>query len=414
MRLARKLLALFVGAWLGACLLPAAPVLAEGGPADNVPLAPRMAESVNGFGFQLFRALSQDPAPGNGPQNRFVSPASIAWAFDVVLNGSGGTTYEAIAKTLQLSGWTQADLNAASLALRQAVETADPKVQISVANSLWGKTGLEFLPAFLQAAKQFYSAELASLTTAAPINAWVSKATQGKISSIIQDSDITPQTILFIVNALYFKGTWQKPFDKAKTSPQVFHSVGAAEHPLPTMDQSGSYLYYEDPQLQAIRLPYGNGRMSLTVVLPAANSNLKAFLGSLDAEKWKGIGAQMRKRSGEILLPRFKVEFGAELSTVLRKMGMELAFSDQADFKKLAKVPPDWWVKISSVKHKTFVEVNEEGTEAAATTAISMLAGAAYHPPEAPFRMQVDRPFFAAVQDWQTGLILFMGTVEAP
>jgi len=413
-RLIRKMRAACLGA-LGLLLFSSEAAFSQSGPAANLPATARLAESVNGFGFQLLKAMSQDPVTtAGGPSNCFVSPASIAWAFDLVLNGSGGATYEAIAKTLQLTGWSATELNATNLALRKELETADPQVQISVANSLWGKSGLEFLPEFLQAAKQFYAAELAPLTGAGPINAWVSAATKGKITSIIKDSDVTPQTTLFIVNALYFKGLWQKPFDKAKTTSQAFHGMGAADHPVPTMDQSGSYLYYEDPQLQAIRLPYGSSRMALIVVLPATNSSLKAFTNSLDVAHWKGIVSQMKKRSGEILLPRFKVEFGAELNQILRKMGMDLAFTDQADFKKLAKVPPDWWVKISSVKHKTFVEVNEEGTEAAAVTSISMLAGAAYHPPEAPFRMQVDRPFFAALQDNSTGLILFLGSVAAP
>ncbi|MFO1462848.1 MAG: serpin family protein [bacterium] len=395
-------------------LLPAA-ALAQGTPPAGPLAPPQLAESVNEFGFQLLRTLQRAPAPaGSGPQNLFLSPPSVAWAFDMVLNGAGGATTAALAKTLQVPGWGLPELNAASLALRRSLEAADPKVTIKVANSLWGKTGLEFFPDFLAAARNFYSAELAPLTTVEPINAWVSAATQGKIPSILNPENITPQTILVLVNALYFKGLWQRPFDPSRTAPQAFHPQAGAERPVPMMSQSGSYAYFEDSQVQAIRLPYGGGRLALVVVLPAANSSLKAFLDALDAARWRALVSGLKNRPGQILLPRFKVEYGAELSEPLKAMGMEVAFTEAADFKKLAKVPPGWWVKISSVRHKVFVEVNEEGTEAAAATAISMLAGAAPPPQQPPFRMVVDRPFFAALQDSQSGLLLFIGGVAAP
>lgn len=375
----------------------------------------RLADSANRFGFRLLGQLSADNlAGGKAADNLFLSPPGIAWAFDMLFNGADGPTLQSMASTLEVQGWSLADLNAANLALTKSLTQADPQVQISIANGLFGKPGLRFLSAFLDSVRSYYSAELAPLESADTVNAWVKAKTQGKIPSILRPENITPQTILVLVNALYFKGIWEKPFPKTATQARPFHRLDGKTLELPMMSRSGSFRYFEGADIQAIRLPYGSGRLGMLLLLPKAPSDLKSLVGGLDEVRWKKIVAGMVQRPGKIVLPRFRVEYSAELSHVLQAMGMRLPFTDQADFKKIAEVPPGWWIKISAVFHKTFVEVNEEGTEAAAATAITMLAGSAAPPPVEPFTMVLDRPFFAAIEDSSTGLLLFIGTIVSP
>lgn len=405
MKTLRGLLAIALISWIFAGARAAA------APAE----AAQVADSVNRFGFSLFSRLAAENLAGPKPaENLFISPASIAWAFDMLLNGADGLTLEAMAKALETGGLSLAQLNAANLALRQSLESADPKVEIAIANGLFGKAGVSFLPAFLEPVRQYYAAKLAALESAETVNAWVNEKTRGKIPTILRPENITPQTILVLVNAIYFKGLWEKPFPKAATAPQPFYLLDGSAKPHPMMSRSARFRYYEDAALQAIRLPYGSGRLGMIVLLPAKGSGLKALLAGLDAGRWRGLVSGLKERPGKIVLPRFKAEYAAELSSILKGMGMDLPFTDHADFRKLAQVPPGWWVKISAVFHKTFVEVSEEGTEAAAATAITMLAGSAPPPPEAPFTMVVDRPFVAAIEDGATGLVLFLGAIVAP
>lgn len=405
MKTLRGLLAIALSAWTLANARAAA------APAE----VSQVADSVNRFGFSLFSRLAAENLAGPKPaENLFISPASVAWAFDMLLNGADGLTLEAMAKALETGGLSLAQLNAANLALRQSLESADPKVEIAIANGLFGKAGMSFLPAFLEPVRQYYAAKLAALEGAETVNAWVNEKTRGKIPTILRSENITPQTILVLVNAIYFKGLWEKPFPKAATAPQTFHLLDGSAKPHPMMSRSARFRYYEDAALQAIRLPYGSGRLGMIVLLPAKGSGLKALLAGLDAGRWRSLVSGLKERPGKLVLPRFKAEYAAELSRTLKAMGMDLPFTDHADFRKLAQVPPGWWVKISAVFHKTFVEVSEEGTEAAAATAISMLAGSAPPPPEAPFTMVVDRPFVAAIEDGATGLVLFLGAIVAP
>jgi len=404
--------------WLGvfSLILTVSPVKS---PAQEAALNPqtltRMTEANNRFGFELFARLSAEAPKGGGlSKNIFVSPASVCWALEMLLNGAEGNTLEGMINALALSGIGVSEINGAQEALRSSLEDAGSGVKLTVANGLWGKAGAAFLPDFLAALKKYYGAAAATLQGAEPINAWVKEKTLGKIPSIVKPDSITPETILVLVNAVYFKGLWQRPFDKARTLPELFQLPGGSQ-PLPMMHQGGSFAYFEDGSVQAIRLPYGQERrLALIVALPSVASGLKGFLQGMDAARWQTMVSAMRERSGTLALPRFKAEYGAELSEALAGMGMGLAFSNQADFKKLAQVPPGFWLKISQVQHKTFVEVNEEGTEAAAATAIEMRAGSAAPPPQAPFKMVVDRPFFVAIQDSKTGMILFLGSVADP
>jgi serine protease inhibitor len=216
--------------------------------------------------------------------------------------------------------------------------------------------------------------------------------------------------VLYLINAIYFKGNWQKEFSKSATQEQPFTLLNGTRKQHPLMSQSGKYRYYENPEFQAISLPYGSGRLSMFVFLPKPNVKQADFYRNFTSENWQQWMKQFSSRSGQIVLPRFKLEYDITLNQALQALGMGVAFQDQANFANMT--PKE--VKIDEVKHKTFVEVNEEGTEAAAVTSVGIRATSAPPPEEAPFKMVVDRPFFCAIRDNQTGTILFMGSIVDP
>jgi serpin B len=377
---------------------------------SNAAIDNRLVSANSKFGFKLFSQLAkQDPG-----KNIFVSPSSVAFALAMTYNGAGGETQQAMAKTLELSGLSLDEVNQAYASLRTMLENPDPKVQLAIANSLWARKGIAFKPDFVKRNKDFYQAEVTELdfgksSATQAINAWVSKNTHGKIDKIIER--INPEAILFLINAIYFKGNWSVEFDKEKTQAGVFTLLDGRKKKHPMMSQSGRYSYYRGNKFQAVSLPYGTGRVSMYIFLPDKDSSLEAFLASLNAENWKTWMSQFRSMKGDILLPRFKLEYEVVLNNALKALGMEVAFNKQrANFGGMCSISPDANAYITEVKHKTFVEVNEEGTEAAAATSVGIGITSVVQ----TFRMVVDRPFLCAIRDNKTGTVLFMGSVVEP
>ena len=370
----------------------------------------KIVESSNKFGFKLFsEVLKKD----QDQKNVFISPSSVAIALAMTYNGASGTTQLAIAKTLELQGLNLSEINSSyAAALKQLLENSDPKVQLKIANSLWAKQNFSFQPDFIQRIQYFYQAKVSNLNfqdRAAPniINNWVKENTNGKIAQIIEK--IEPSQVLFLINAIYFKGKWSKEFDKSQTAQYPFYTTSGKPKQHPMMSQSGDYRYYESKQFQAVSLPYGkDGKFSFYIFLPKQNSNLKAFYQNLSVENWDKWITQFSKQKGFIRLPRFKSEYDVTLNDALKTLGMEEAFSSKANFSRMGKN-----LSISEVKHKTFVEVNEEGTEAAAATSVGITLTSSISI-ERPFEMIVDRPFFCAIRDNQTGRVLFMGSIIDP
>ena len=263
--------------------------------------------------------------------------------------------------------------------------------------------------------ERFYGAALKVLNFKDPgapaaINSWVAKETSGKITRIVEK--IEPPLVL--INAIYFKGTWNRPFNKALTKELPFTLGSGKQKQVPMMSQSGSYMYYQGKNFQAVNLPYGGKtRFGMKIFLPEKNSSLKECFRELNAGNWRQWLASLQPTTGTITMPRFKLEYDASLKAPLKVLGMEVAFDKQkADFTNLCPPPGAY---IDDVIHKTFVEVNEEGTEAAAVTAVKMLPTAARPPsPQKTFTMVVDRPFFVAIDDSETGVLLFMGAIFEP
>ncbi|MHC5774742.1 serpin family protein [Nostoc sp.] len=371
----------------------------------------KIVESSNKFGFKLFSEVLKN---AQGGKNVFISPSSVAIALAITYNGASGTTQVAIAKTLELQGINLPEINSSyAAALKQLVDNPDAKVQLNIANSLWANQNVSIAPDFLQRVQYFYKAKVSNLNfqdAAAPniINNWVKENTNGKITKIVEN--IQPDDVLFLINAIYFKGKWTQKFDKSQTAQYPFYITSGKQKQHPMMSQDGNYRYYESKQFQAVSLPYGkDGKFSFYIFLPKQNSNLKAFYQNLNVENWENWMTQFSKREGFIRLPRFQTEYDIKLNDALKTLGMAEAFSSKANFSGIGKN-----LFISEVKHKTFVEVNEEGTEAAAVTSVGVTVTSVAFPIEPPFKMIVDRPFFCAIRDNQTGSVLFMGSIIDP
>ena len=363
-----------------------------------------VASANTTFGFKLLTDL-QKREPDT---NIMISPLSISIALTMTYNGAVGETQRAMADVLEIESLGIDTVNRSNAALRNSLENTDPKVEIAIANSIWSRQGVEFNPSFLERNREFYEAEIESLNfndSQAPeiINGWVNTNTNGKINQIVQRID--PRTLIVLINAIYFKGSWQKEFDKSATRDGIFYLSDGSQKQVPMMYRKGAYPYFRGENFEAARLPYGDGRVSMYVFLPNRDSDLNGFIEQLNAENWSEWMSQFQERAdddSEMILPRFKLEYEVKLNDTLKALGMGIAFGGDADFSGMG---PQLF--ISEVRHKTIIEVNEEGTEAAAVTAVFGIESA-------PPVFRVDRPFFFAIYDDRTQTLLFMGIVMEP
>jgi serine protease inhibitor len=371
---------------------------------------PQLIQSNTQFGFQLFQQLLQQ----DSDKNIFMSPSSIAIALGMTYNGAAGETKTAMANTMGIQALTLQDFNQANEDLKNVLESRDSKVELTIANSLWARQEFSFKNDFLQRNQQYYQAKVSTLDFNSPeapntINNWVRRNTKGKIEKIVDR--LQPNDVMFLINAIYFKGKWTVPFDKALTQTKPFKLANGTTKSHPLMAQQGEYRYLETEKLQAVSLPYGDRDWSLYIFLPKTNSNLKQLGQDWTSENWNEWMKQFAQRDGSIQLPKFKLEYSKNLKESLSAIGMANAFNlNQANFSNLATQP----LAIADVKHKTFVEVNEEGTEAAAVTSVGIVATSVQIKPKPPFQMVVDRPFFCVIRDNQSGAILFMGAIVDP
>lgn len=369
----------------------------------------RLVSANTRFSFNLFAEILKQDAG----KNIFISPASVAMALAMTYNGAAGDTQQAMGKTLELQGMSIEEVNRANAALRTVLENPDPKVELTIANSLWARKDITFKPEFMQRNKDFYGAEVVDLDFDSPnapetINVWVNKKTNGKIDKVVES--INRDAILFLINAIYFRGNWTVEFDRAKTKESTFTLLDGTQKNHLMMSQAGNYKYFRGNNFEAISLPYGEGRVNMYVFLPDRGSSLKEFYKNLNADNWDSWMSQFHKREGNIAIPRFKLEYEVELNQALKALGMRVAFDrERADFGNMCSIPPN--VFIDNVSHKTFIEINEKGTEAAAVTSVMVGAQSIN---EEKFNMIVDRPFFFAIRDDKTATILFMGSVVEP
>lgn len=368
--------------------------------------AGRAAASYNAFGLKL---LAQTRQSVSG-KNVFLSPAGLAFALSMVANGAQGETLRQITATLQLEAGASG-LNEANQALLEHLSKLDPKIKLEIANSLWTAQDAKINASFLASSRQSFQAEVSSVdfknpATAQTINDWVSNHTHGKIPTMVRPP--LGANRLILLDAIYFKGDWTAPFDKKLTRDLPFTLGNGQTVQHARMSRTGNFQYFEDDAFQAVCLPYEGRAVSMYVFLP--KKGLDEFLQNLNMENWRQWLAQFNFRNGTVELPRFKLENEYDLKDVLVALGMPAAFSRQANFHGISDEP----LYIDWVKQKTYVEVNEQGTEAAAVTGIGMRAMAVRRQQETPFQMVVDRPFFLAIRENRSGAVLFLGAIVDP
>lgn len=361
----------------------------------------------NGFGFRLLRTLAR----GNG--NTLISPVSIATALDMAYDGARGGTETAMAKTLGVRGLTPDKTRAQAAALLSALRPRGSD-GLFMANSLWAQRELAFQPLFMQHVRTSYGAtvrrlDLHSPSAPATINAWVSCATRGKISSIVDS--IPAQTVLYLINAVYFRGSWDHPFNLSRTRPRTFTTGSGAMVKAPTMRTTGSFGYEQVAGSQMAVMNYVGSKFAMVILLPNRGKSLRSVTAGLTESRWTDLLGHIKAGYGTIFLPRFSLVSDYNLIPPLSALGMGSAFADSADFSGMCIQP----CKISSVRHRALLSVNEKGTIGAATTAVGVVPTISVNsPPPIPFVMVVNRPFIAAVLDRGTGGVPFIAAVNDP
>jgi len=373
---------------------------------DDYATPAKSSPNYDGFSVGLFREVTR-AAPDS---NVFLSPASAAFALAMTYDGAGGETETAMAHALGVDGATPEQLGPENAKLLKSLgEQKD--VQLSIANSIWASAGKPFLRSFLESTRKDYRAEVRSMVLHGPaaqheINDWVAKATHDKIQTLLADT-LPDETAMVLLNAVYFKGLWKDKFDSAATRPHPFALAGGRVVSRKLMFRHEGMQYRRGQNFQAVRLPYKGDRIAMYVFLPDSGVPLADVATTIDTAKFSRV--QMR-----LGLPKFHVEYETVLNDPLKALGMEVAFDRQrAEFSRML---PRAFLRdsnafISQVVQKTYVDVDEQGTEAAAATGVMMAVQASFHrDPE----MIVDRPFIMTIRDDRTGLILFVGQINDP
>jgi serine protease inhibitor len=395
---------------LGCRDLGTPPGLQQGQSRPLTSMEQALVASDNTFGFKLFQSVNRDDAG----TSVFISPVSVSMALGMTLNGANGTTRDAMVRALEFSGMSQSDINTSYKSLIALLINLDPKVKFQIANSIWYRPDLIVEQSFKDVNKQYFDAEINSIDFSNPsapktINSWVDRNTNGKIKEIVPDP-IPSELVMYLINAIYFKGTWTYRFDSSQTRNDFFTLADGSRKACRMMSQGGEFFYYGDDQLQAIDMPYGDAGFSATILLPKSGTSIETFVGQLTQQQWNTWIGRMSKTKGDIYLPKFKLEYKKKLNDMLIAMGMAVAFDpNNADFRNIDR---RGGLFISEVMHKTFVQVDEEGTEAAAVTSVGV--GATSIGPTDRFTMRVDRPFIFVIREHHSGTILFIGKIVEP
>jgi len=377
--------------------------------ADNATTDP-VVEGNTRFALDLYGQLSGEKG------NLFLSPYSISSALAMTYQGARGETAKEMKKTLAFSADDK--LHPGFLALNDQINGSPDKkrgYQLSVANALWGQQNYPWNKDFLAAGEKFYGAGVkdvdfigATEKARVAINDWVEQKTEKKIKDLLKPGILTVDTRMVLTNAIYFKGDWASQFKKDLTKDKAFRTADGKSENMPMMSQKGKFAYAEDQQVQVLRMPYVGKELEMVVVLPKAVDGLARVEKGLTPNNLGRWLEATRETTIEVTLPKFKVEKDFALKPVLSKMGMPTAFTRAADFSGMATAER---LEIADVIHKAFVDVNEEGTEAAAATAVVVTTKSL--PPPSP-RFVADHPFLFLIRDTRNGSILFLGRLAEP
>jgi len=363
-----------------------------------------LSESSNQFSFDIFRLLVEGETEA---ENIMISPLSISYALSMTLNGANGETREDMMEALRYNNITLEEINNSYKTLSNKITEIDKRVILNIANSVWVEERLEVKQAFINALVEYFNAEGHQFNISDPgivdeVNQWISDHTNGLIEDMI--SEIPDNVVMMLINAIYFNGKWKYQFDEDITTKQTFTLEGGSKVDVDMMSKETSVKIKYTEDLLIAELPYGQGNFVMDVILPAEGKTTDDILPLLSAENWTGWTESMTESEIQLYMPRFKYGYKKELSNILKDMGMDIAFSGNADFSNIA----DESLAISAVLHQTFIDNSEEGTEAAAATVVIIELTSA--PPE----IRLDRPFYYIIRETTTDTIIFMGLTGNP
>jgi serpin B len=371
----------------------------------------QLITNSNAFGFEFFRKVNEI---SGSDVNMMVSPLSVSMALGMTRNGAAGSTLEAMTTTLGFSGMTETEINESYKYIIETFTGLDPKVKLQIANSIWYEKTFSVEQPFILTNQQYFNAEIKPLDFSSPtaadiINAWVNEKTNKLIPEIIDE--IPGDAVMYLVNAVYFKGMWRYQFEKSKTENKSFHLYNGTELQVAAMSEHETFPYFRGTGFEAIELPYNQGNYVMSILLPDAGKTVEDVIGQLTGENWKTWSGQFVNKDIQLQLPKFKYEYNEkQMKPILSAMGMADAFDP--DIANFTRINSFGGLYISRVMHKTYIETNEEGTEAAAVTAVEV--GVTSAGPDQPYYFTINRPFVYFIQEKSTGTILFIGTVINP
>ncbi len=363
------------------------------------------------FAFEFFSNVFSEEK-NDKDKNFMVSPFSLSMALAMTWNGSANETKLAIQRTLKLGGMSDKEVNEYFKKLKESFEKTDPSTKLAIANSIWTNKNVEILPGFVSLNKNYFNSTVEAVDfsdsiVAQRINQWADDNTNGLIKKVIDKTDI--DDLMYLLNAIYFKGIWTSEFDAKNTTKMNFSNDKGNPVKVDMMHQKEHFNYVSDETLQMVQLPYGNKSFSMMVILPSENKQLADVISNLQNEGyWDKVKSKLQDNEVDLFIPKFKTEYSKRLNDVLISMGMGIAFdSHKADFSRMSNLR----AFISFVDQFTYINTDEVGTEAAAVTVVGVKLTSVQEPPHV-ITFKADKPFIYVIQENSTGAILFMGTVK--
>ncbi|HEM49310.1 MAG TPA: serpin family protein [Caldithrix sp.] len=371
------------------------------------PAEKELVTTSQNFGLKLFQAINQVDTS----ENIFISPLSVSMALGMTLNGANGQNYEDMKNTLELNVLSEQQINEAYKTLINLLLNLDEKVIFEIANSIWMRNGYAILPSFIDVNKNYFYSEAKTLNFSSPdavdiINAWISEKTHGKIENMLDY--IHPNAVMYLINAIYFKGTWTYQFDQENTVTAPFYTTTQISNECQMMKITGNWLYYQDDEVQIVDLPYGDSLFSMTVLLPSAGQTVDDFISQLSATDWTDYFDALDYAFGTIAMPKLKLNYKKTINDVLISLGMGSAFGSGADF---TRITTEVELYINRVIHQSFLQVDEEGTEAAAATIVELVYKSIN---SNEFYMSMDHPYLFVIRERVNNTILFIGKISNP
>lgn len=369
-----------------------------------------LVDADNAFGLELFQKIREE----SNEDNIMLSPLSVSLALAMAYNGADANTKTEMEQTMKLNGLSPTQINNSYKMLIEALQSLDEDVIFEIANAIYYEQSFAAKQEFLDMNKNYYNAEVEAIDFSSPsaistINNWVANKTHNKIEKIIEQ--LSPDARMVLLNAIYFYGTWTKEFNEDGTKMRDFRLANGNTKEVPMMNKEDKLKYLTNDLFSAVKLPYGTGQYNMMVMLPSEDKDSQSILNELSTNNWNNWNENFETKDHVVVtMPRFKFAFELGLKKALQKMGMIDAFTENADFSKISDID----LFISQVIHKTYIDVNETGTEAAAVTAIVFEITSAGPSEPQKIYFTVDKPFIFAITEKDTDAILFIGEVKNP